>query len=109
MTQSELRDHVDGMVRRIASRFQPEKIILYGSHARGDAGADSDVDLLIVMRVAGSCRQMANEIDLALSDRALPLDLVVVTPEQFSRQSELVGTLVREAAREGKIIYERAA
>ncbi len=52
---------------------------------------------------------MANEIDLALSDRALPLDLLVVTPEKFSRQSELVGTLVREAAREGRVIYERAA
>ncbi len=37
------------MVRRIVHRFRPERIILFGSHARGDAGPDSDVDLLVVM------------------------------------------------------------
>jgi predicted nucleotidyltransferase len=47
---------IDAMVRRIVQRFDPEKVILFGSHARGTAGPDSDVDLLVVMTVRGSKR-----------------------------------------------------
>src|SRR5215510_2505745 len=45
---------IDRMVKRIVKNFRPEKIILFGSHARGEAGPDSDVDLLVVMPVQGS-------------------------------------------------------
>ena len=48
------QDIIDDMVRRIAERFQPEKVILFGSYARGTAGPDSDVDLLVIMAVTGS-------------------------------------------------------
>jgi predicted nucleotidyltransferase len=109
MTEKQIHDALEAMVRRIASRFSPEKIILFGSHARGDHRGDSDVDLLIVMRVEGSRRQKANEIDLALADRSLALDLVVVTPDQFERQKDAIGTIVNEAAREGTVLYDRAA
>ncbi|MBI3333658.1 MAG: nucleotidyltransferase domain-containing protein, partial [Candidatus Omnitrophica bacterium] len=81
---------IEEMVRRIAERFHPEKIILFGSHARGTAGPDSDVDLLVVMRVQGSRRQKATEIDLSLADREMPLDLLVVTPEQFDRERDII-------------------
>ena len=100
---------IDAMVRRITGRFQPEKIILFGSYARGEATDDGDVDLLVVMHVEGSRRGKANEIDLALSDRTVPLDVIVVTPEQFDRQKDVIGTVIRQAAREGKVVYERAA
>lgn len=102
-------EKIQQMVHRIVERFDPEKIILFGSHARGTAGPDSDVDLLIVMRVIGSRREKATEIDRILSDRDVPLDLIVITPEQFERDRNLIGTLVRPAVREGKILYERAA
>jgi predicted nucleotidyltransferase len=97
------------MVRRIVEEFDPERIILFGSHARGAAGPESDVDLLVVMRVDGSRREKATEIDRALSDRVLPLDLIVVTPEQFERSRDLIGSIVRPATREGRVLYERAA
>ncbi|MBI4313221.1 MAG: nucleotidyltransferase domain-containing protein [Candidatus Omnitrophica bacterium] len=97
------------MVRRIVEQFHPEKIILFGSHARGTAGPDSDVDLLVVMNVQGSRRQKATEIDISLADREIPLDLLVVTPEQFNRDRDMIGTVIRPAAREGKVLYERAA
>jgi len=48
-----LQERIDEMVRRIVSQFHPDKIILFGSHARGEAGPDSDVDLLVVMTVEG--------------------------------------------------------
>ena len=99
---------IEEMVRRIVERFHPDRIILFGSYARGEAGPDSDVDLLVVMSVPGSRRKKATEIDISLSDRQVPLDLLVVTPEQFERDREMIGTVIRPAVREGKVLYERA-
>ncbi len=99
---------IDEMVRRIVERFQPEKIILFGSHATGDAGPDSDVDLLIVMDVDGSRREKAVEIDMALAGMGVPKDVVIVTAEEVERRRDIVGTIIYPAVREGKVLYERA-
>ena len=98
---------IDRMVRRIVKRFHPEGIILFGSHARGGAGPDSDVDLLVVMHVQGSRREKANEIGVAVHDIRLPKDIIVTTPEDFAWRKEVVGTIERPAAREGRILYAR--
>jgi predicted nucleotidyltransferase len=95
------------MVRRIVSRFDPERIILFGSHARGDAGPDSDVDLLVVMPVEGSRREKAVEIGVALHDIHVPKDIIVTTPEVFELRKEIVGTIERPAARQGRVLYAR--
>lgn len=104
-----VQDAIAEMVRRIVSRFNPDKIILFGSHARGEAGPDSDVDLLVVMPVHGSKRQKAIEIDGALADRRIPLDLIVVRPEEFERARDQIGSVLRPAALEGRVLYDRAA
>jgi len=109
MDATAVRDAIDEMVRRIVARFAPERIVLFGSHARGAAGADSDVDLLVVMSVEGSRRKKATEIDLALSGILVPTDIIVVTPEQVERDRGQVGTIVYPALREGKVLYERSA
>ena len=99
---------IEEMARRIAERFHPERIILFGSHATGRAGPDSDVDLLVVMRgVEGRRRKTATAIDVALMDMSLPKDIIVVTPEELERHKDMVGTIVRPALREGKVLYER--
>jgi predicted nucleotidyltransferase len=85
----------------------PEKIILFGSHAKGTAGADSDVDILVVMPVEGSRRQKAIEIGVALHDVAVPKDVIVVTPQDFEWRKDVVGTIERPAFREGKVLYAR--
>ena len=64
------------MVNRIVNEFQPERVILFGSHARGEGGPDSDVDLLVVMPVEGSRRDKAIEIGVALHDVRLPKHLL---------------------------------
>jgi predicted nucleotidyltransferase len=79
------RKEIRQMVGRIVSRFHPERIILFGSHARGDAGPNSDVDLLVVMPVQGSKREKAVEIGAALHDIRLPKDIIVTTPEVSNR------------------------
>jgi uncharacterized protein len=98
---------IQEMVDRIVKRFDPEKIILFGSHARGDAGPDSDVDLLVVMPVAGSKRDKMVEIGVALHDIPLPKDIIVTTPEDFEWRKEIVGTIERPAVQEGKVLYAR--
>jgi predicted nucleotidyltransferase len=98
---------IDALVRRIVEQFHPERIILFGSHARGDAGPDSDVDLLIVMPVEGQPRKKAVEIRAALHDLRVPKDIIVTTPEAFSWRQHSVGTIVWPAVREGRVLYAR--
>jgi len=107
MHKRDSRKEIQQMVRRIVSRFHPESIILFGSHARGEAGPDSDVDLLIVMPFLGSKREKQLEIRLALKNFQVPKDIVVTTPEDFQWRKEIPGTIERPAAREGKVLYAR--
>ncbi len=107
MKRNTLPQVIDQMVRRIVDRFDPERVILFGSHARGPAGPDSDVDLLVVMPVAGSKREKQLEIRRALGEFRVPKDVIVTTPEDFAWRQEIPGTIERPAAREGKVLYAR--
>jgi uncharacterized protein len=98
---------IDRMVKRIVKQFDPEKIILFGSHARGDAGPDSDVDLLVVLEFDGSKLDKMVEIGVALHHIPIPKDIVVTRPKEFAWRKEYVGTIERPAAREGKLLYAR--
>ena len=96
------------MVRRIVKRFSPDRAILFGSQAKGTAGTDSDVDLLVVMQVKGSRRRKAVEIGVALHDFAVPKDIVVSTPEDFVWRKDVVGTIEYPAAHEGVVVYAKS-
>lgn len=100
-----LEREIQRMVRRIVRRFHPERVILFGSCARGDAGPDSDVDLLIVMPVKGAKRRKAVEIGAALHDIRIPKDIIVTTPEEFQWRKEVVGTIEYPAHKEGRVLY----
>ncbi len=98
------------IVDRVARRFQPLRIILFGSYARGEAHSHSDLDLLIVMPDAldgAARRRMAIQILSALSDLPVPKDVLVTTPDEIARRGHLVGSILRPALREGKVLYER--
>ena len=101
--EKEIKD----IVRKIVSRFDPERIILFGSCARGKPGPDSDVDLLVVMPVKKSKRRLAIEIGVALADIRLSKDIIVTTPEEFAWRKEIPGTIERPAYLEGKVLYAR--
>lgn len=108
-TQGEYESAIRQAVDRIATRFHPDKIILFGSQSRGQGGPDSDADLLVIMPVDGSKRQQAVQIDLALEGIPIPIDLIVVTPDEVKKYRHAMGTIIGEAVREGKVLYERAA
>ena len=101
-----LRD-IRAVAGQIAARFRPRQVILFGSHARGEAGPDSDVDLLVVMPVQGSRQQARLAIRRALHDIPMPKDIVVTTPEDFEWRKEVAGTVERPAALEGEVLYAR--
>lgn len=108
-TEEAVRAAISEMVRRIAERFEPECVILFGSHARGTAGPDSDVDLLVVASAATSKRRLTAEIHKALAGVGLAKDILVCTTDEVERFRDVPGTIVWPALREGKVLYERAA
>jgi predicted nucleotidyltransferase len=108
-TVPEVQDKIQEMVRRIVVQFAPEKIVLFGSHARGHAGPDSDVDLLVIKPVTGSRRQERLAMRVALRGMGVAKDILLVTPEEVETSRELPGTLIRSALREGKVLYEQSA
>jgi predicted nucleotidyltransferase len=100
---------VDRMVRRLVRRFNPEQIILFGSHARGAAGPDSDVNLLVVIPVTrADKRNLQLAMRLALHEFIVPLDIIVISPEEVQRRRNIPGTIIRPALREGKVLYARS-
>ena len=107
MPKTQIEGLIKQVVDRIVERFDPERIILLGSAARGEAGPDSDIDLLVVMRIDGSRREKAVEIGVAVNDVPVPKDIIVTTPEDFEWRKNVPGTIERPAAREGRLLYAR--
>jgi predicted nucleotidyltransferase len=95
-------------VERIARQFDPLRIILFGSWARGQARPDSDLDLLVVLSRVDNKRQAAIRIGNALSDLPVSKDIVVTTPDEIAARGDVIGQVLRPALREGKIVYEHA-
>ena len=98
-------DWIAIMTERIVTRFDPLRIILFGSYARGQQTPDSDVDVLVVMPQAPDKRRLAIEIRQSLADVPLSKDIIVTTPDEIERRGDLVGTILRPALREGKALY----
>jgi len=93
------------LAQRIAARFHPERIILFGSYAEGNPTVDSDVDLLVVLPFQGKSWQAASEIR-RFAQVPFPMDLLVRTPEQL-RQRLIVGdSFLQQILQQGKILYE---
>ncbi len=101
-------EYIPLMVERIAQRFKPIRIILFGSHARGDAGPDSDIDLLIVLHEVPNKRKACVDIRKILTDLPVCKDIFVTTPEEIAERGDLVGDVLRPALREGKVVYDAA-
>ncbi|MBM4326950.1 MAG: nucleotidyltransferase domain-containing protein [Deltaproteobacteria bacterium] len=92
----------------IAKRFNPVRIIVFGSHARGDATDDSDLDLFVEMETDRRPPERAIEVSAVFGLRPWPLDVVVYTPSEVARLRGVRGTLLSVIEAEGKVLYERA-
>ena len=109
VTAHTIPEQIYEMVRRIVLQFDPDRIIMFGSHARGTADTGSDADLLVVMSPNGSRRQQATAIDLALTGIDFPADIMVISPEDLEKQQFRKDTVIYRALREGIELYARPA
>ena len=108
--EREERNHLEylpAITQQILAVSDPEEIILFGSYARGDFGPDSDLDLLVIKDQVSSPQEEAARIYRALAHLVVPVDVVVVSKAYVQRYRNLVGTVVRPAFSEGKVIYAR--
>jgi len=88
---------------------QPTRIILFGSYARGDARADSDIDLLIVERDVADRAAEIVRLNRVLSPLRLPVDVLVVSEEMYRHWADTPGNVYSAVEREGRVLYEQAA
>ena len=104
-----LEEWLPSVVGRVVERFDPLKVVLFGSLARGESNYDSDVDLLVVFdRVElENKRQLAVDIHRALAGIPVPVDVIVTDVDEIRRRGHLVGPILRPALEEGKVVYER--
>lgn len=104
MTQAELLKEV---TKTIVQRFHPKRIVLFGSHARDEAGPDGDLDLFIEMESNLRPPQRAVAVSELFGLRRWPLDLIVYTPEEVQRLRGKRGTLLSVIEKEGRVLYEQ--
>jgi len=98
---------VDEMVSRIREAVDPERIILFGSRARGTARPDSDFDLLIVKDSSLPRYRRAAPLYAKLADLPVEVNILVYTPSEIAEWSAVRQAFVTSAIREGKVLYER--
>ena len=91
--------------RRVGRECRAERVILFGSYARGTPTVDSDVDLLVILPFQGKAAQKSAEIRLKLRP-AFPVDLLVRTPEKVRERVALGDGFIQEILEEGKVLYE---
>ena len=99
---------IQEMAESIVRQFGPDRIVLFGSHARGTAGPDSDVDILVVMAFDGKPFWKSLEIVNRVNP-SFPVDLLARRPEDVGRRYALGDPLIRDAMDHGQVLYERSS
>ena len=99
---------VRDITQRIVEHLRPRRVVLFGSHARGEADPDSDLDLFVEMETDRRPPERAAEVAALFGLRRWSLDVVVYTPEEVRRLRDVPGTLLSLIEAEGQMLYERA-
>ncbi len=101
----DLNREIESVTAQIVEKYNPEKIILFGSAVRGELSADSDVDILIIKKDtplygADRIRQLSR-----LIERNIPIDFLVYRPEEFEKRIDMGDPFLKAIVREGKVLY----
>ena len=99
---------VQRLVAQIIDLAHPLRVILFGSAARGDSKAGSDLDLLVVVPENTPRRRLAQELYCRLNGGGIPFDIIVATPSLLRRHRNNPGLIYRRVLREGREIYVAA-
>jgi len=102
------RERIDHVVERLGA-LKPVRILLFGSSARGDGDAFSDLDLIVVAEDVPARFLDRTALAYDLIERCFALDLLIYTPEEFAAMKQAQNPLIEAAEREGVVLYERSA
>ncbi|TVQ82780.1 MAG: nucleotidyltransferase domain-containing protein [Bacteroidetes bacterium] len=98
---------ISEIVKKIASGYNPEKIILFGSYASGTAAEDSDIDIFVIKDSELPRPQRTMQLRRILLGSQVPMDLIVYTPNEVEREKDEKYSFVYEVLNSGKTVYER--
>jgi predicted nucleotidyltransferase len=101
------KDEIEFIKDRLVKKFDPQRVILFGSQAREDSDENSDVDLLVLTNPNGNRRNLMLEMDRELHGLNFARDIIILSNEEFDRDKSIAGTIARYAYIEGKTLYER--
>lgn len=104
--QRAVRETLSSAVDQIVQKFQPEKVILFGSYAWGTPGPESDVDLLVI-KDTDDTRGLAQAIYKELFEAGFPKDILVYRPDRIDWLLEIRDSFIRKVMHEGKVLYDR--
>ena len=101
------REGIAALVREVRQQFHPQKILLFGSYARGQALADSDLNLCLVVDKAGEWLERHEEFRRRIDPPGVLVDAVIYSAEELGRLRAEAHPFVSEILEEGKVLYER--
>jgi uncharacterized protein len=102
---SRYHEEIERITAQIIQKYAPERIILFGSAARGESGLDSDADFLIIKKDtplygADRIRELSGIIE-----RDIPIDLLIYRPEEIEKRMEMGDPFLKAILEEGKVLY----
>ena len=106
--RSKIPVEINGIVEKIVASIAPEKVILFGSHAHGNATPDSDLDLLVIMETDLPLAERNRKISRLLRPRRLPMDIVVKNPKEIQKSLRRVDPFIHEILKKGVVLYARS-
>ena len=105
LSPAHLQHTLADMTRRIVETARPQRVVLFGSAARGQLTPDSDLDVLVIMRGPAHRRQVARAIYRNLHGIEMPVDVIVVTEEDVQNSASGGFSIIRPALEEGQVLY----
>ncbi|MCX9089529.1 MAG: nucleotidyltransferase domain-containing protein [Candidatus Methanoperedens sp.] len=98
---------LDIAIEIIIRSINPDKIILFGSRARGDNKKESDYDICVIKKDVSHRRKLAQQIYRFLYGVGVPIDIIVETPERFEELKDNPFMIYKEISKYGKVVYEK--
>ena len=105
MTKATLQKEIQSLTDQIVKNYHPQKIILFGSAARGDFGPDSDLDFLVIKKAVPKSNIHRRWELRKLVDESLPVDFLVLKPDELKIRLEKEDPFVEMIMKEGKVLY----
>jgi len=103
----QINDVIDAIVKKLVAEYSPQKVILFGSYANGSPDKDSDIDLLVIKETSERFidRWVTVQKILTGMHRSIPLETLVLTPEEVERRLKIGDQFIADVVEKGEVLY----